>query len=224
MAPQVIPVIHYQDHGQALRNADLAFDAGASGVFLIEMDGISDPLPAVALTIKHRWPSRLVGINFLGVEPEEAVRWNIECGVDMTWTDAQLTHSSGDRLEQGQHIRDHLLECPTHLFFSGVAFKHQRHEPDPIAAARLAVKMGFIPTTSGTATGIAADTNKVEQLHAGLGREMPLAIASGVTPDNVVQYAPYLSHILVATGVSSSFHELDRVLLGQLITRVKSLG
>lgn len=216
MSTKVIPVIHYENDEQALRNAEVAFDAGCHGVFLIHMAGRNELLAPVARTVKARWPRMLVGINYLGRDPAGAVAANIADGLDMTWTDVQLTHSAAAPWADAMRVREVLLRKSDHLVFTGVAFKHQRHEPQPAVAAWEALAFGFIPTTSGSATGVAAEVEKVAQLRTALGTMAPLAIASGITPENVLDYAPYLSHILVATGVSNSFHELDYSKLYQL--------
>lgn len=52
---------------------------------------------------------------------------------------------------------------------------------------------------------------------AAIGNDAPLAIASGVTPDNVSAFLPHVSHILVSTGVSASFHEFDPARLRALV-------
>jgi predicted TIM-barrel enzyme len=206
---KVIPVIHYQSDEQAMRNAERAVDAGCDGVFLIHMDGENELLAPIACSIKSRWTDRiLVGINYLGVDPAKAALANIANGLDMTWTDVQLTHSSAEPWTCAEMIQTALAKTPKHLLFAGVAFKHQRPEPNPELAARMADKFGFVATTSGSATGVAAEVDKIARLRAALG-DAPLAIASGVTPDNVHEYAPHLSHILVATGVSETFHEFD---------------
>ena len=44
-----------------------------------------------------------------------------------------------------------------------------------------------------------------------------LAIASGMTPENVRHYAPHLSYILVASGVSLDAYCIDQVRLKMLI-------
>jgi predicted TIM-barrel enzyme len=214
--PRIIPVIHYADDEQAMRNAGRVFDAGCDGVLLIEMQGRSAPLPAIAGAIKDRWPERLVGINFLGVDPAQALLWNVDGGLDMTWTDEQLTHSSGDQDGEAEEVREVLAAAPGHLLFAGVAFKHQREEHDPVEAALKAVRLGFVPTTSGPATGVAAEAGKIARLRIGIGPEAPLAIASGIDPANASQFSPYLSHVLVATGVSTSFHEFDPAKLRDL--------
>lgn len=218
MRPSIIPVIHYADDGQAMRNAARAFDTGCEGVLLIHMEGRNGLLPRIAQEIKDLWPDRLVGINNLGMGAAEAVTRNVALGLDMTWTDEQPTHSDQAPWSDAEDLRTALAEGPGHLLFVGVAFKHQRHEPKPGLAARKAVEMGFIPTTSGTATGVAAEDRAIARLRTEIGVEAPLGIASGITPDNAHLFAPHLSHILVATGVSSSFHEFDETLLRRLRT------
>ncbi|KVP39816.1 hypothetical protein WJ87_06435 [Burkholderia ubonensis] len=205
---KVIPVIHFESEAQALRNAELAYDAECAGVFLIHMEGQNHLLAPVARLIKSRWPDMLVGINYLGRDPAAATAANIADGLDMTWTDVQLTHSEAAPWDGAVRVREALVRNPAHRVFAGVAFKHQRHEPQPELAARTAHAFGLIPTTSGPATGVAAETAKIAQLRAALG-DAPLAIASGITPENAREFAPYLSHILVATGVSASFHDFD---------------
>jgi len=208
MQTKIIPVIHYRSDELALENAQIAFDAGAAGVFLINMNGPDRLLAPVARVIKERWPDKLVGINYLRLGAAEAVTRNIADGLDMTWTDEQLTYTRLDSYVGAERVRDAAAQQPGHLVFAGVAFKHQDDEPRPDLAALAALKYGFVPTTSGPATGVAAEVAHVAGIRAALG-DAPLAIASGITPENVEQFAPHLSHILVASGVSSSFYQLD---------------
>lgn len=212
----IFPVIHYQNGDQALRNAKLAADAGCDGVFLIQMQGMNDALSQLGALIKERHPHMLVGANHLGEHCAHAMDRNVRAGLDMTWTDEQLTHSAQSADDSAKLVHYHKPEG--HLLFSGVAFKHQKRENYPRIAARRALELGFIPTTSGAATGVAADMKDLSQLHEGIGNA-PLAVASGVTPSNFEAHAAYVTHILVATGVSSSFYEFDRLLLEDLIHR-----
>lgn len=205
--PQIIPVIHYADDSQALRNAERAFDAACDGVMLIEMRGFDYFVVAAAREIKARWPDRIVGVNFLNAT--SAHELPLELGLDATWTDAQLTHSVDGPWVEAQRVREALGRAPGHLLFCGVSFKYQAVEPDAGAAARKAIEFGFIPTTSGPATGAAADPSTIASLREKLGPSVPLAIASGITPENASVFLPHVSHVLVSTGVSSSFHEFD---------------
>lgn len=213
---KIIPVIHYENDEQALRNANIAFGTGCDGVFLIEMSGNNRPLPLIAKVIKTRHPDKLVGMNLLGVDPADAIAINIAAGMDMTWTDVPLTHSAYDPWEWAQSAREAMVRDYGHQLFSGVAFKHQREEPNPALSALKAIELGFIPTTSGPATGVAAEASKIADLRQAIGPDSPLAIASGITPENAGEFAPFLSHILVATGVCSSFYEFDAERLKKL--------
>jgi len=208
MQTKVLPVIHYESDEQAVRNAQIAVEAGCAGVFLIHMDGDNDVLSPIARDIKARWPQLLVGVNYLGRDTAYALNKNIADGLDMTWTDTQLTHTQAPSLASAKEASAILSLNPLHMLFSGVAFKHQRKEPDPARAAQQALHYGFIPTTSGPATGKAAEVSNIAALRQAVG-DGPLAIASGITPENVRDFAPYLTHVLVATGVSSSFYEFD---------------
>ena len=98
------------------------------------------------------------------------------------------------------------------LYFGGVAFKYQGDTENPARAAELAVPFVDVITTSGDGTGIAADVEKIQLMKEAIG-DHPLAIASGITPENVEEYIPYADCFLVATGVSNSHTELnpDRV-------------
>ena len=48
--------------------------------------------------------------------------------------------------------------------------------------------------------------------------DVPLAIASGITPDNVHPYLDYADCYLVATGIGSSFSDLDPKLVQTPLT------
>jgi len=205
----ILPVIHYADANQAMRNAERAMEAGCAGVMLIEMQGMNLGLHFAGAAIKRRWPEAHIGINWLGVRPADAVMNSVDTGVDSTWTDEQLTHSEGTGLVDSARVRSVIAVAPPHAVFCAVAFKYQQHEPLPALAASRAVAMGFIPTTSGPATGVETDPHALAALRLAIGPDAPLAIASGITPDNARFYLPSVTHILVSTGVSASFHEFD---------------
>ena len=57
-------------------------------------------------------------------------------------------------------------------------------------------------------------------MKAALG-DLPLAIASGITPENVRDYLPISDCYLVATGIGDSFEELNPVRVGALVDAVR---
>jgi predicted TIM-barrel enzyme len=111
--------------------------------------------------------------------------------------------------------------APNCLYFGGVAFKYQREVSDLELACQVAARYMDVVTTSGPGTERAAAVDKILRMKQALG-DTPLAIASGITPENVVHYLAYADSFLVATGISRSFAELAPDRLASLIARVRS--
>jgi hypothetical protein len=218
MTALVLPVIHYLSCEQAVEQAALAFEVGADGVFLITHHGNDQALKAPLDAIRAAYPDKFIGVNFLTLSPIGALQLANDWGVKNLWLDNAGVSSAGTSLIGCEFFEEYCINPLT--VFASVAFKYQAPEPDPGEAARCAAARGYIPTTSGTGTGSAPPLEKIIAMSNDVcgGK---LAIASGMTPDNVAQFAPYLSHIFVATGVSSDEHHFDYELLSRFIGIVK---
>lgn len=203
---KIIPVIHHLTNQLTLDNAKLCSEKNAFGIFLISMTAENQDLPMLAKAIKAKYPNLKVGINLLGQTAIDSLETSLVFDLDMTWSDNAIVTSSGITKE-AKDIQI-ILSGKNHLFFNSVAFKYQVVDNNPGLAAKYSKEIGFIPTTSGSATGKAADLSKVQTMKQSL-EDYPLAIASGLTPDNVMEYTPYIEYGLVATGISSDFHTLN---------------
>ena len=89
----------------------------------------------------------------------------------------------------------------------------------PQAATKAARYMDVV-TTSGPGTGHAASPDKISVMKHALG-DHPLAIASGITPENVSDYLDIADCFLVATGIGKSFEELDAELVNALVQKIR---
>ena len=217
----VLPVIHVADEAQALRNARLAYEAGADGVFLINHHITWTQLLAIHSSVVATFPDWWLGVNCLDLDPK-AVFSAVTSRVGGVWTD----HAMIDEERQEQPLAEAVSAARQQsawqgLYFGGVAFKYQRQVDDLRAAGKMARRYMDVITTSGSGTGIAAHIEKIRVLKEAVG-EFPLAIASGITPANVKDYLPYSDCYLVATGISSSFEELDDQKTRQLIETVRA--
>ena len=220
---KVWPVIHLSTLELAYRNASMAAEHGAEGVFLIHMGGDDEQILPVALHLHARLPGLKVGANYLSKGPLAA--WEIACqsGLAATWTDRPGVRSDRTNEEAMQVAHRIKNEGPA-LFFASVAFKYQPVDPDPGTAAIRAWELGFVPTTSGQATGHAPPVAKLQAMRNALdqhGPGAPLALASGADPDNIQALAPFLSHVLVSTGISSSFHAFDEEKLRRFMVAIR---
>lgn len=204
----VLPVVHHLEDQLTLQQAMIALLHGADGVFLISHGGDNAALPPLAAMLKAVRPEALIGINLLGEGAREAFEVGLAAGLDMVWTDTPGITSAG--ISHAAHMISgdigHYTSAP--LFFASVAFKYQPMELNPAKAALRAANLGMVPTTSGTATGSAPELEKIRSMSEALNGG-PLAVASGMTPENVHDFLPYVTHYLVATGVSLDAHHFD---------------
>lgn len=203
---EVWPVIHVSP-SCVTRSAVVAERCGCAGVMLISMTGHNDLLLPAATLMRHKTEGRLkIGVNFLGMYSADALLRSQMTGFDATWTDRQ-EFSRGELSSDAKSIRARIETG--HHFFAAVAFKGQPPDPFPADSARLAAWLGVIPTTSGPSTGVAPDVEKIAAIRKRLEPGDPLAIASGLTPENAASFAPYITHALVNTGISKNDGELD---------------
>lgn len=217
--PQVWPVIHVLSSGLALTAAELAHKHRCAGIFLISMDGYDNRLDPIAADIRRQLPGLAIGINYLTLPADQALQRSLDHGYQATWTDNAGMHSTGP-VDPASACRKLLERHADHPFFGAVGFKGQRPDPDPATAAGFALEHGMIPTTSGSATGVAPPVDKLSKIRAAIGYEAPLAVASGVTPENVSVLGSALSHILVSTGVSENFHQFSESKLASLMANL----
>jgi predicted TIM-barrel enzyme len=231
--PVVTPVIHVQDFDQAARNVALAVKTGAAGVFLINHDFAVGRLLPILRQVRDRWPGLWLGVNFLAVTGRDAFpalgKLEAEgCTVDAYWADdAQMDERADLQAEAEEIARVRADSGWTGLYFGGVAFKKQR----PVEAAQyrrsaqIARPFMDVVTTSGIATGHAADDTKIADFRAGLG-DAPLALASGVTPANAARYGRQVDCFLVATGINreGDFYNIDPARLETLLDVTRKMG
>jgi len=217
----VLPVIHVDSLEQAHRNSLIARDAGADGVFLINHRMNDEALLAIHDAIADAHSGWWVGVNCLGLSPEQ-VFGAVSRKVGGVWVDnAGIEEGREEQPYADRVTAVRRSRAPGCLYFGGVAFKYQRHVADLEAACRVAAGYMDVVTTSGAGTGRAADVEKIRRMKLALGGT-PLAIASGITPENVREYLLHADSFLVATGISQSFTELDALRVRSLVDRVRS--
>lgn len=193
--PQFTPVIHVQSDEQALDQAQVAFDNGADGIFLIDHRRSHRKLLATYEVVRWNLPHAWIGLNFLDLSALDAIK-KVPQSVDGLWMDSVVGVKRQD------------IRAFNGRYFAGVAFKYQEQPEDLAKAANEVAFLFDVVTTSGDATGVAADPAKLALMRSAIV-DVPLALASGVTSANVRDYLPYVSCFLVSTGISRDFHTLD---------------
>jgi hypothetical protein len=202
----LLPVIHPVSKTTALDSIQTAVESDADGIFLINQGMSTAQVLGFIPEVHQRYPDLWIGVNLLGAEPEEVIGLIADLPVGGIWSDnAEIdelsdTQPAGERFQQARNKAGW-----QGLYFGGVAFKYQREVPAPLlpdAATRARPWMDVI-TSSGPGTGYAASVEKAKALRAGAGTH-PLALASGVSPENVDEFLPYVDAYLVASEIETA--------------------
>lgn len=216
--PALLAVIHVEHETQAIENARIAHGEGADGIFLINHRISSGKLREIYFDVRKALPKYWIGLNFLdatlirmigGILPDDSDGfWTDNAGYEPTSKDPVYTPRSIDELR-----RKRGGTAARQIYFGGVSFKHQ-HDTENVEeackAANDCAPFVDVITTSGTKTGEPPSLEKIKAMHTILCGH-PLAVASGLSPENIQPFLPYLSAILCATGISRSFTDLDPI-------------
>ncbi len=215
------PVIHVESKEQAIKNTQIAKDAECDGVFLINHKISPEELLKIHAKVAQEFPKWWIGINCLGFTNEQMFKIATP-EMSGIWTDnAGINEFAKDQF-YAQHIQ--LIKEKNGwdgIYFGGVAFKYQREVEDLEAACKIAYKYIDVVTTSGPGTAQAAEVNKIERMHNALGK-WPLAIASGITTNNIESYLDKATCFLVASGINKTWADLDESLVKQLVEKIRN--
>lgn len=211
-------VVHVEEVGQALRNAKIAFDNGADGIFLINHSMMPEMLRAIYEEVRDEHPHGWVGLNYLGVSRSRAIEL-LPKDAGGLWMDTPGFVEDGSNIGV-QEVRERIHRASDGaLFFGGFDFKYQIPVRDLSRATLEISEVVDVITTSGSATGSPPSMEKMRTMRLA-APDARIAIASGMTPGNVDPYLDLVNYFLVATGISSSHTELDPGKVHQMARRV----
>ena len=195
------PVIHsidpFRQNGinHALQNTRIAIENGADGVFLIGHRMRFTQLTYLYDHVRKQFPDTWIGINFLDLGARkiwaglEAVAKRC-VNVNALWIDT---------------LPEYRLNIPPKIqIFGGVAFKYidPNLSGDALATACIEARRCVdVATTSGEETGSPPSIQKLATIRAALRGGMPVAVASGVSEENVSTLLPYVDMFLVASSI-----------------------
>lgn len=214
---EIFPVVHIGENlNEAARQAHIAHELGAKGVYLIDHhNGSRDTRPLFQLVnaIKTEDASRYVGVNILGFGPEAAIRHiseefeegdDLQFVPDSLWND-DMRHGRLDPM-QAMRLKSFRPELADLSIHGGVAFKYTRtftEDPETASAEVTVLKDTVdVVTTSGAGTGTPPSVEKIAAMKQAIG-EQKLAVASGISLDNIHKYQGILDQILVASSVET---------------------
>lgn len=205
MKTELIPVIHMINESQVLDNVEICHRNGIEKVFIINHVVSIQDLLKCSTKVKEKYPNMWVGVNMLGI-PTHIALSNPLTGIDGLWCDATISN------EQAKKVRNF-----KGMFFGGLAFKYQSQPTDLESACEEATLATDVATTSGSGTGSAPTTVKINNIR-GFLKEHPMAIASGVSVDNIDSYKGIVNYLLVASSITDK----DEMIIESKLVELKS--
>ena len=184
------------NESQVLSNIDICIESGIEKVFLINHAVSVGNLILCANKARTQYPNLWIGVNMLGMDTEFSIHQSgpklsgMLTGIDGLWCDATISP------EKAKEIRNY-----KGMFFGGLAFKYQPQPTDLEQACKDAKLATDVATTSGSGTGKAATVVKIKTIREYLG-DHPMAIASGISIDNISSYNGLANYLLVASSIT----------------------
>lgn len=203
---EIIPVIHMINQNQVLTNVKICVENGIKKVFLINHQVDVESLLECAKRVKKEYPNLWVGVNMLGTRTEVAL--NFDSGFDGLWCDATITPDTSKLVREFKG-----------MFFGGLAFKYQPQPKDLKFSCEESILATDVATTSGVGTGKAANVDKIKLIREYLGTH-PMAIASGVSAENIDNYKGIANYLLVASSITSNSEMIYEDKLKELINKL----
>lgn len=211
------PVIHCHDIKSTIENTQMCLDANTDGLFLINHGEISDSQFREHIEKVQNYCTKYtgefkIGVNFLNLSNISALKEVSKFGLNMLWVD-NAECDDVLNLEEVTKFWFQMIKCDPESkidIFGGVHFKYQEKPKSSIEdSIKSCVYNTMYPTLSGPATGKPADLNFIQRAydHVVLCRKdnaeqyCNLAIASGISIENVDQYIPYIEYFLVASSL-----------------------
>lgn len=211
MATEVYPVVHINDLRQATEQSAVALERGADGIYLIDHhSGDTNLLFNAFNAVSRLHPEAYVGINALCAPTSYDIflmmqralsRGKLRRYPDGAWVDDATPNA-----RETSRLRLMDPELGKIRYLGGVAFKYTPFATnDPMVAAREAVRLRYsvdVVTTSGPGTGVPPSPEKIAAMKESIGKQ-PLAVASGVSIENLADYDGNIDQLLVATSIET---------------------
>ncbi len=204
---EIIPVIHMLNENQVLDNVKICNDCGIKKVFLINHVVSIPELLKCANVVKNKYPNMWIGVNMLGMPTHIALANELN-GIDGLWCDATISSEEAKKVRKFKG-----------LFFGGLAFKYQPQPSDLELACKDAKQATDVACTSGSATGSSPTSFKIKNIRSYLDTH-PMAIASGVSVDNIDLYKDLVDYVLVASSVTDRNEMIIKNKLLELISKL----
>ena len=225
---EIYPVVHINNPDTAREEATVALESGADGIYLIDHAARHDVVFDTYANVRSQHPDAYIGMNLLGYGAVDAT-WTVKRAID----EGRIPQSPNglwiDDIDDDRYGAPGAMEIKrAHddlarmRILGGIAFKYTHtFTEDPEMAARETDRLRShvdVVTTSGAGTGHAPTPAKIAAMHSRLDGKR-LAVASGISEQNIHLYGGNIDEILVSSSVETEPYSgvFDRKKLASMI-------
>ncbi len=209
-AKQLLVALHVLNASQVFLEAEkILTEKGAHGVILVNNNLhfskiYAEELLYLAVKIKEKYPNYLIGVNPLELSTDDAIlaiSLPKTQSIDLLWTDngGILENNSGAYLYAPFDFLIPQLKTFDIKFFGSIALKYQKPVKNLTMVAKEASKYFDVIVTSGDMTGVPPSIEKITEIKNAVMNKKPIALASGMTIENVKDYLPLADIFIVGT-------------------------
>lgn len=187
-------VVVHVEGGQlslAAEEARLANENGADGILLIS--DLHQPAPfnevqAAYNACRKVFPAWFIGVNFLDLQSASALQAMPQgcSGLQLDHLDIDEEREEYSTIKLRSYFNTFRQRRPDALLFGGADFKGRRAK-NPARVAHLAAPYCDVVMTSGVATSVEADIDRLRLVVDGAG-DTPVGLASGNTTNNIPRF------------------------------------
>ncbi len=209
---EIYPVVHINDIHRAVEQTGVALELGADGVYLIDhQEPATDRLFDTFNLSRSEYQGVYIGMNILclrgAYQAFEAIYRARDSESLDEYPDGLWVDDARIDAVEAKELREAHPELATVRYLGGVAFKYSPYyTDDPGEAVSELIKLRSyvdVVTTSGPGTGVPPSPDKIRAMHEA-AKGQPLAVASGVSADNLEDYSGAIDQLLVATFIEAS--------------------
>lgn len=201
-----LPVVYAIDETQALRNADIAREAQADGVFLVNHGIGCQQLLQIAAKMADAQPGLFVGVSCLDLSTQNVVRC-LPPGVRGVWANESPT-ADGAGKDADAISEARWASGWDGLLFGTLPSRGLRKDHNSLDGLVAAMSHIDVPTVVGYAKTQPADLLEFRALRRAFG-DRPFGIAASIGPDVVEALLPYVNCVMTAPRAGQGLEHLD---------------
>lgn len=221
----LLPVVSCFNEEQFEYNIDILYEyyvqKKIDGIIIINTNCSLDILFNTLNIMKNKYPDLWIGINILGYNIFEVLNYLTEITmVNGLWIDNSYV-TDKDYQNIPEIIINHFKNISWDgLYFGGTLFKYIKYSGDTNKICSNSIPYMDIITTSGDGTGIPIEINKLQNIYNIIDNKRPIALASGITSDNIDIIKEYVDIFIVGTYIVDDNYNININNLNLLINKL----